>query len=68
VSCVQSKGSVYEVLPRFARLAEVENFSALTTNSRSVSERGRNLGWTTVAKSLEDTLEEDIDAVIASTK
>lgn len=47
-------------------LAEVENFSALSTNSRSVSERGRKLGWTTVAKSLEDTLEDDIDAVLAS--
>jgi hypothetical protein len=49
-------------------LDEVENFVALTTNSRSVAERSRKLGWTTVAKSLEDTLEEDIDAVLATMK
>ncbi|KAF8609019.1 NAD(P)-binding protein [Ceratobasidium sp. AG-I] len=66
-----AKGKVEKAEARSVKACEciqVENFSALTTNSRSVAERSRNLGWTTVAKSLEDTLEEDIDAVLATLK
>ncbi|KAG9123988.1 hypothetical protein FRC07_013292 [Ceratobasidium sp. 392] len=61
-----TKGKVEKAEARSVKASEVENFSALATNSRSVSERGRNLGWTTVARSLEDSLEEHIDAVLAS--
>ncbi|KAG8703231.1 hypothetical protein FRC09_004276 [Ceratobasidium sp. 395] len=59
-----AKGKVEKAEARSVKASEVENFSSLSTNSRSVSERGRNLGWTTVAKSLEDSLEEQIDAVL----
>jgi len=34
------------------------------TNSRSVSNRGFALGWKPIAKSLEGTLEEDVDATL----
>ncbi|QRV79625.1 NAD(P)H-binding family protein [Ceratobasidium sp. AG-Ba] len=63
-----AKGKVEKAEARSVKASEVENFSALTTNSRSVSVRGRNLGWMPVAKSLEDSLEEDIDAVLATMK
>ncbi|EUC64034.1 NAD-binding domain protein, partial [Rhizoctonia solani AG-3 Rhs1AP] len=58
------KGKVEKAEARSIKADEVQNFSALATNSRSVAERSRKLGWTTVARSLEDTLEEDIDAVL----
>ncbi|KAG8747798.1 hypothetical protein FRC10_011243 [Ceratobasidium sp. 414] len=63
-----AKGKVEKAEARSIKASKIENFSALSTNSRSVSERGRNLGWTTVAKSLEDSLEENIDAVLAALK
>ncbi|CAE6438851.1 unnamed protein product [Rhizoctonia solani] len=62
------KGKVEKAEARSIKADEVQNFSALTTNSRSVAERSRKLGWTTVAKSLEDNLEEDVDAVLATLK
>ncbi|CAE6416212.1 unnamed protein product [Rhizoctonia solani] len=62
------KGKVEKAEARSIKADEVENFSALTTNSRSIAERSRNLGWTTVARSLEDTLEEDVDAVLSTLK
>ncbi|KAG9101516.1 hypothetical protein FS749_006086 [Ceratobasidium sp. UAMH 11750] len=60
-----AKGKVEKAEARSVKASEL-NYSSIGSNSRSVSERGRNLGWTTVAKSLEDSLEEDIDAVLAS--
>ncbi|CAE6514169.1 unnamed protein product [Rhizoctonia solani] len=62
------RGKVEKAEARSINAGEVENFSALTTNSRSVAERSRKLGWATVAKSLEETLEEDVDAVLATLK
>ncbi|KAH7339828.1 NAD(P)-binding protein [Rhizoctonia solani] len=62
------RGKVEKTEARSIKADEVQNFSALATNSRSVAERSRKLGWTTVAKSLEDTLEEDVDAVLATLK
>ncbi|CUA66643.1 hypothetical protein RSOLAG22IIIB_00084 [Rhizoctonia solani] len=62
------KGKVEKAEARSIKADEVENFSALATNSRSVAERSRKLGWTTVAKSLEDTLEEDVAAVLMTLK
>ncbi|CAE6480478.1 unnamed protein product [Rhizoctonia solani] len=62
------KGKVEKAEARSIKADEAENFSALATNSRSVAERSRKLGWITVAKSLEDTLEEDVDAVLANLK
>ncbi|KAF8706168.1 NAD-P-binding protein, partial [Rhizoctonia solani] len=60
------KGKVEKAEARSIKADEVKNFAALTTNSRSTAERSRKLGWTTIAKSLEDTLEEDVDAVLAT--
>ncbi|CAE6448499.1 unnamed protein product [Rhizoctonia solani] len=62
------KGKVEKAEARSIKADEVENFTALITNSRSIAERSRKLGWTTVAKSVEDTLEEDVDAVLATLK
>ncbi|KAG8690322.1 hypothetical protein FRC11_012399, partial [Ceratobasidium sp. 423] len=62
------KGKVEKAEARSIKANEVKGFAALTTNSRSIAERSRKLGWTTVAKSLEDTLEEDVDAVLATLK
>ncbi|KAG8722035.1 hypothetical protein FRC08_007804 [Ceratobasidium sp. 394] len=60
-----AKGKVEKAEARSVKASEI-NYGSIASNSRSVSERGRNLGWTTVAKSLEDSLEEDIDAVLAA--
>lgn len=60
------RGKVEKAEARSIRADEVKSFGALTSNSRSVAERSRKLGWTTVAKSIEDTLEEDVDAVLAT--
>ncbi|KAB5595104.1 hypothetical protein CTheo_1392 [Ceratobasidium theobromae] len=62
------RGKVEKAEARSIRADEVEDFAALMSNSRSVAERSRELGWTTVAKSLEDTLEDDVDAVLATLK
>ncbi|CAE7211581.1 unnamed protein product [Rhizoctonia solani] len=60
------KGKVEKAEARSIEANEVKSFAALTTNSRSVAGRSRKLGWTTVAKSIEDTLEDDVDAVLAT--
>lgn len=59
------KGKVEKAEARSVKYEEVENFAALSSNSRSIAERSRALGWNPVAPSLEDTLEEDIDATLA---
>ncbi|KAJ1304796.1 hypothetical protein OPQ81_005932 [Rhizoctonia solani] len=60
------RGKVEKAEARSIGADEVQSFGALTSNSRSIAERSRQLGWTPVAKSLEDTLEEDVDAVLAT--
>ncbi|CAE6439167.1 unnamed protein product [Rhizoctonia solani] len=46
--------------------ADEMKWPAVATNSRSVAERSRSLGWNPTAKSVHETLEEDLDAVLAT--
>ncbi|CAE6438857.1 unnamed protein product [Rhizoctonia solani] len=48
--------------------ADEMKWPAVATNSRSVAERSRSLGWSPKAKSVHDTLEEDLDAFLATLK
>ncbi|CAE6416203.1 unnamed protein product [Rhizoctonia solani] len=48
--------------------ADEMKWPAVATNSRSVAERSRSLGWNPTAKSVHDTLEEDLDAVLGPLK
>jgi nucleoside-diphosphate-sugar epimerase len=45
----------------FEQYPELENNG---NNSRSVANRGKKLGWVPQERSIKDTLEEDIDAVL----
>ncbi|CAE6503271.1 unnamed protein product [Rhizoctonia solani] len=46
--------------------ADEMKWPAVATNSRSIAERSRSLGWNPTAKSVHDTLEEDLDALLAT--
>ncbi|KAJ1304798.1 hypothetical protein OPQ81_005934 [Rhizoctonia solani] len=46
--------------------ADEMKWPAVATNSRSVADRSRSLGWNPTAKSVHETLEEDLDAVLAT--
>ncbi|CAE6480471.1 unnamed protein product [Rhizoctonia solani] len=48
--------------------ADEMKWPAVATNSRSVAERSRSLGWNPTAKSVHETLEEDLDALLATLK
>ncbi|CAE6480465.1 unnamed protein product [Rhizoctonia solani] len=48
--------------------ADEMQWPAVATNSRSVAERSRSLGWNPTAKSVHDTLEGDLDALLATLK
>lgn len=62
------KGKVEKAEARSVKYEEVDDFAALVSNSRSIADRAFGLGWKPVAPSLEDTLEEDIDAILAKLK
>jgi nucleoside-diphosphate-sugar epimerase len=46
-------------------ISEAPNMKFVANNSRSKSERGRKLGWSPHRKSIQESLEEDVDAVLA---